>query len=96
MPFRKETAGTTAKQIVAYNAERSVLAIRNVSGATVYISNDAGAITTEGWPMAPGDFVSFLKLYGDDTAAAVYAQTVAATTDMRIQESFGRVLTEAK
>jgi len=92
MPFRQETATTTAQQVVAYNSKRSTCVIRNASGATVYISNDVVGIVSAGWPLAPGDFVGFIRKDGDDSAAAIYAQTAAATTDLRIQESFGEVL----
>jgi len=91
MPFRQETATTTAAQLVPFNSRRSALTIRNASGAVVYISNDVRLVTAQGWPLAVGDFTSFIKADGDDSAAAVYAQTLAATSDLRIQESFGKV-----
>jgi hypothetical protein len=91
MPFRQWTATTTAQQVVAFNAKRSTIVIRNASGATVYISIDSTGVVTAGWPLAPGDFVGFIQRDGDDSAAAIYAQTAAATTDLRIQESYGEV-----
>jgi len=92
MPFRQETATTTAQQVVAYNAKRSGCVVRNASGATCYISNDAAGVLAGGWPLVAGDFIAFIKRDGDDSAAAIYAQTAALTTDLRIQESFGELI----
>jgi hypothetical protein len=95
MPFRQTTATTTAQQVVAYNSKRTALSIRVASGNPVYISNDITDVTGSGWPLASGDFISFLASDGDDATAAVYAQTAALTGDLRIQESYGGVPKEA-
>ena len=94
MPFRQATATTTPEQVVAFNPKRSTCVIRNASGAVCYISNDQANVVASGWPLAANDFVSFIKAWGDDTAAAIYVQTAALTSDLRIQESFGPVKTE--
>lgn len=89
MAFVPFTATTSALQAVPWNPDRSSLTIRNQAGSTAFVSNDQDSITTKGFPLAVGEFISLSYLFGDEPDRAIYAQTLLGTADLRINEGFG-------
>lgn len=89
MAFRQFTATTTVQEMVAFNAHRTAITIKNFSGGTVFIDQDRSSVTGKGFPLAVGDFLTLTLELGDEPAEALYCQMLAATTDLRVEESFG-------
>lgn len=87
--FRRATVGTDPVQIVAYQKDRTGVMIRNVGGAEVFISTDQVDIINQGWNIAVGEYVAFLRVDGDAPDLQIYAQTASGTAELRIVESYG-------
>jgi hypothetical protein len=86
--FFQKTVTTTTLQVIAYNKDRAGLLLKNLSGSAAYISSDSNAITTNGYRLDVGEFLSFIKVDGDMSETQIYAATSAGTADLRIVESF--------
>lgn len=89
MAFRQVTADTNVQEIVSFQKNRTAVTIKNFSGGTVFISQDKADITSIGFPLAVGDFLTLSLDRGDEPANALYAQMLVGTTDLRLEESYG-------
>lgn len=89
--FCQLTVPITAYQIVPYNKKRVGILIKNYSGNLVFISNDQQDPLGQGFPLAVGDYLSFIKTDGDIPELQVYAIASGGTSDVRVVETFGEV-----
>ena len=94
MPFSQTTVGVAAIQIAPFNKLRLGITIRSLGVAQCFISNDRVNIAAQGFPIAIGEYLTLLERDGDDPAAALYAITAAGTADLRIIESYERIIKE--
>jgi len=88
MAYRRVIVGTAPTLIAPYNPKRDVLVIRNYSGSTCFIHDSQTDITTQGFPLAESEVVSFLEKDGDEPSVEVWGQTLSGTADIRVYESF--------
>ena len=88
MAYRQATATTSVAELVPANRMRTAVTVKNFSGSTAFISQDRSNVTGQGFPLAVGDFLTLTLALGDEPYDALYTQTLAATSDLRIEESF--------
>ena len=86
MPTYKVVVDTTPRKIIVYNTKRTALAIRHVSGETLYLSEDPTKVVEQGFPLEAGDAIVFRRVDGDTPEKAFYASTVNGTAELRIWE----------
>lgn len=81
-------ATNLSQQIMADNPRRKGWTIKNISGGIVYVANDLRFTVNIGFPLDPGEFLTFLDMEGDPVEMAVYVQTAAPTVLLRYHEAF--------
>jgi hypothetical protein len=87
---RFETVGTSTIQIAPYNKDRTSISILNNHASNIlYIGDDAGLTTTEGFPIRSYNGITLAFYSGDDPRRAIYAVASGASTNVRILEGFG-------
>lgn len=89
MPTYKVVVDTTPRKITVYNAKRVALAIRNLQGNDVYLSEDPVNIVEQGFPLLAGDGIVFRKSDGDTPEMALWACTKEGSAELRIWEIYG-------
>jgi hypothetical protein len=89
--FRPVSVSSQVTQIVPYNPKRVGLLLRNYSGSEVFLSNDQVDVLNSGYPLAVGEFISFLTADGDVPELALYAVTASGTANLRVVETYGEV-----
>lgn len=94
MPFAQFTATAVITQVAPYLEKRLGITIRSLGADPCFISNDRVNVLTQGFPLFTGEYLTLLERDGDDPAAALYATTAAGTADLRIIESYERILAE--
>jgi hypothetical protein len=92
MGYRKVTVGTTPTIVVPFNPKRTGVVIYNPGPTIVYVSDKQTNIVEEGFPVGTGVYLGWVKVDGDETEYALYAQVESGTQDIRVQESFGEVV----
>lgn len=88
MAFRKVTATTAPTLVLSYNPKRTCWTIKNYSGSTAFISENPTDITTTGFPLGVGEYISYIRKDGDRPEYAIWAQCETGSADLRVQESF--------
>jgi len=89
--FYSVSVSTDVTQIVPYNPKRSGILIRSYSGSEVFLSNDEVDTLNRGYPLAVGEFVSFLTADGDVPELPLYAVTAGGVANLRVVETYGEV-----
>lgn len=89
MPTRPITVTTSPQTVLPYNNRRTAASLANEGAATVFISEDETAITTNGYPILAGGALDLLRALGDEPQNQLFIQSVAGGEDVRILESFG-------
>lgn len=88
MPTYKIIVDQTIRKITVYNPKRVALAIRHVSGETVYLSEDPVNVVEQGFPLEAGDGIVFRKVDGDTPEMTLWACTTTGTAELRIWEIY--------
>jgi hypothetical protein len=89
MTTRQTTITTTANLIISYNPERTSLVIRVISGQPVYISQNPGSPSSDGYLLNLNDVLGYSVYDGDDPTLPLYMQTGSSTAVIAIIEQFG-------
>lgn len=80
MPDQK-SIGTSQTDIVNYDEHRSVLNLANLDRVNIiYVSDETGVTTSNGFPIFPRMVVSLIKLLGDEPEKAYYGVASVAST----------------
>lgn len=81
--------GTTPKRAVVQYAERTSLAIANLSGsAVVYLGVDNQVNPENGFPINPGGQITFNKGFGDRPDIERWLVAEESPVDVRVIEEF--------
>lgn len=89
MGFRAVVVTDQVTQVAPYERKRIALAIANAGGATCYVSTNRQRITSEGFPLAVGEKITFSRDRNDHPEEELNAQCLTGlSADLRIYEAF--------
>jgi hypothetical protein len=88
--WRPVTVATSRTPIVDWNPERTSWTLVNNGSVVLTISQDESNIAADGIPIEAGAGASMDFEGGDDPRIALYGVAASGTTNVRVQESFGR------
>jgi len=91
MPTKQVPILTTETIIVNANPQRTVLTLANLSSANIiYVSDEPGMTTGDGYPIFPETFISLPKIQGEEPQKKWYG-IVAVNSTLAVLESFGDI-----
>ncbi len=90
MPMFSVVVPTATVELLPYNDRRVSLAITNVGAYRAFLSNDPTNVDSVGFPIDPGQSLSFSVSDGDEPQWQWWAVAYGGSTTLRIYEGYRR------
>lgn len=90
MPMFTVVVPTTVVEILPYNDRRISLAFSNVGANRAFLSNDPTNVDSNGFPIDPGQSLSFTVTDGDEPQWQWWAIATGGPTSLRVYEGYRR------